>query len=145
MAEGEEVIRIRRTRSDNNVLLTYVKNYLRPEIGERIEKEDLLSQPMLHVLRHKLGLPLRTGVQYLMAVIADYEIASALSVSISSPVLYSRPSSLRRENCLRLIDFTGRTSSSIRSSSIWTKLRWLKRAKRETSERLGPAHLPGDL
>lgn len=88
LVEGEEVIRIRRTRSDNNVLLSYVKNYLRPEIGERIEKEDLLSQPMLYVLRHKLGVPLRAGVQYLMAVIADYEIASALSVSISSPVLY---------------------------------------------------------
>jgi GntR family transcriptional regulator len=88
MAEGEEVVRIRRTRSDDNVLLSYVKNYLRPEIGRKIEKEDLLAHPMLYILRNKLGLPLRTGVQYIMAVIADYEIASALSTSISSPVLY---------------------------------------------------------
>jgi GntR family transcriptional regulator len=88
MTEGEEVFRIRRTRSDNNVLLSYVKNYLPPDIGEKIAKEDLLALPMLNILRNKLGLPLRTGVQSLMAVIADYEIASALSIRISSPVLY---------------------------------------------------------
>jgi GntR family transcriptional regulator len=86
--EGEEVFRIRRTRSDGNVLLSYVKNFLPVPVGEKITKEDLLTHPMLHVLRNKLGLPLRTGVQYIMAVIADYEIASALAVRISSPVLY---------------------------------------------------------
>jgi GntR family transcriptional regulator len=88
MEEGEEVLRIRRTRSENGVLISYIKNYLPREIGERIEKEDLLNYPMLHVLRNKLLLPLKTGVQYIVAVVADYEIASALSVSISSPVLY---------------------------------------------------------
>lgn len=88
VTEGSEVFRIRRTRSDNNVLLSYVKNYLPLHIGEKIAKEDLLAHPMLNVLRNKLGLPLKTGVQYMMAVIADYEIATALSVRISSPVLY---------------------------------------------------------
>lgn len=87
-AEGEEVLRIRRTRSDNNVVLSFVKSYLRPEIGQEIEKEDLLTHSMLYLLRNKLGLPLRTVVQYIMPAIADYEIASALSLSISSPVLY---------------------------------------------------------
>jgi GntR family transcriptional regulator len=86
--EGDEIFRIRRTRSDNGVLLSYVKNYLPVDIGEKIQKEDLLAYPMLHILRNKLGLPLKTGVQYIVAVIADYEIASALSISISSPVLY---------------------------------------------------------
>jgi GntR family transcriptional regulator len=86
--EGDEVVRIRRTRSDNGAMLSYIKNYLPLNIGEKIEKEDLLKNPMLHILRNKLGLPLKTGVQYITAVIADYEIASALSVSISSPVLY---------------------------------------------------------
>jgi GntR family transcriptional regulator len=86
--EGSEVFRFRRTRSDNAVLLSYVKNYLPLHIGERIDKEDLLAHPMLDVLRSKLGLPLRTGVQYVTAVVANYEIASALSVKISSPVLY---------------------------------------------------------
>jgi GntR family transcriptional regulator len=88
LSEGEEVFRIRRTRSDDGVVLSYIKNYLPVSIGEKIEKEDLLAYPMLHVLRNKLGLPLKTGMQYITAVIADFEIASALSVSISSPVLY---------------------------------------------------------
>jgi GntR family transcriptional regulator len=88
LADGEEVFRIRRTRSDSGVILSYIKNYLPLDIGEKIKGEDLLAYPMLHVLRNTLGLPVKTGVQYITAVIADYEIASALSVSISSPVLY---------------------------------------------------------
>ncbi len=88
LTEGTEVLRVRRTRSDNNVPVSYVKNYLPVEIGAKINKEDLLTHSMLDILRNKLRLPLQTGVQYIMAVIADYEIASALSVRISSPALY---------------------------------------------------------
>lgn len=88
MGEEGEVLRIRRTRSDNGVPLSYIRNYLPVEIGEKIEKKDLLTHPMLDILRNKLGLPLRTGLQYIIAVSADYDIASGLSVSISSPVLY---------------------------------------------------------
>lgn len=86
--EGEQVVRTRRTRSDNGVVLSYIKNYLPLHVGEKIKKKDLRDQLMLHVLRKKLGLPLQTGVQFITAVVADYEIASALSVSISAPVLY---------------------------------------------------------
>lgn len=88
VAEGTEVIRTRRTRSDNGVVLSYIKNYLPLHIGQQVAKKDLVDQTMLHVLRNKLGLPLKTGVQFITALVADYEIASALSVSISSPVLY---------------------------------------------------------
>jgi GntR family transcriptional regulator len=88
LSQGEQVLRIRRTRSNNGVVLSYIKNYLPFDIGEKIKKDDLLSHPMLYVLRNTLGLPVKTGVQYITAVVADYEIASALSVSISSPVLY---------------------------------------------------------
>jgi GntR family transcriptional regulator len=89
LAEGGEILRIRRTRCDDaGAVLSYVKNYLPVHIGEKIQKKDLLAYSMLHVLRNKVGLPLKSVVQYVMAVIADYEIASALSISISSPVLY---------------------------------------------------------
>lgn len=86
--EGEQIVRTRRTRGDNGVVLSYIKNYLPLHIGEKIKEKDLRNQLMLHVLRKKLGLPLQAGVQFITAVVADYEIASALSVSISSPVLY---------------------------------------------------------
>ena len=88
MEDGQKILRIRRTRSDNDVVISYIKNYLAPDIGEKIGKEDLLSYPMIHILRDKVGMPLRKGIQYIEAIVADYDIASALSVSISSPVLY---------------------------------------------------------
>jgi len=86
--EGEEVIRILRRRTDKGVAISYTKNYLPVEIGEQIRKEDLLAHSMLHILRDKVGISFKEGIQYILAGIADYEIATALSVSISSPVLY---------------------------------------------------------
>ncbi len=87
LEEGQEVMAIRRRRIDGDVVVSYVKNYLPAAIGKKLSKEDLVSQIMLHVL-HKAGVRLKTGIQYIEAMIADYEIATALSVSISSPVLY---------------------------------------------------------
>lgn len=88
ISEGDEVVCTIRTRSDNGVVLSYVKNYLPLSIGEKVEKKDLLNQTMLQVLKNKIGLRLKFGVQFITAVVADFEIASALGVSISSPVLY---------------------------------------------------------
>ncbi len=85
---GQKVFEIRRTRREDNAPLSYIKNYLSVELGERISKEDLINYPMLHILRNKLGVHLERGLQYIIAVVADYEIANALSVGISAPVLY---------------------------------------------------------
>ena len=83
-----DVTRITRTRADNNLVISYIKNYLPVDIGGKITRADLRDKPMLHVLKNKLKLSLKKGVQYVVAITADYEIASALSISISSPVLY---------------------------------------------------------
>jgi GntR family transcriptional regulator len=88
MAEQQDVSRVMRTRTDNDVIISYIKNFLPVEIGEKITRADLAAKPMLHVLKNKLKLSLKKGIQYVVAVSADYEIASALSISISSPVLY---------------------------------------------------------
>jgi GntR family transcriptional regulator len=88
MEAGEEIVRIRRTRSVKGVVISYVKNYLPLAIGEKIKKKDLLRFPMLQILKNHLGIPVRKGIQYIEAVVADYDVASVLSVSISSPVLY---------------------------------------------------------
>jgi DNA-binding GntR family transcriptional regulator len=42
----------------------------------------------VHILRDKIGIPVKGGIQYIEAVVADNDIASALSASISSPILY---------------------------------------------------------
>ena len=88
MADQGDVRLITRTRADNNLVISYIKNYLPVDIGGKITKADLIAKPMLHVLKNKLKLSLKKGVQYVVAITADYEIASALSISISSPVLY---------------------------------------------------------
>jgi GntR family transcriptional regulator len=88
MPEQEDVIRVMRTRADKNTIISYIKNFLPVEIGKKITRTDLLAKPMLYVLRNKLKVSLKKGIQYLLAVNADHEIASALSINISVPVLY---------------------------------------------------------
>ena len=88
LEEGQEVMQVRRKRSDNGAPVSYIKNYLSADIGRKISKMDLQRFPMLDILRNKLGIPLKTGVQFIEAVSADYEIATALNISISAPVLY---------------------------------------------------------
>jgi len=86
--EGQEVVQVRRTRSDHGIPVSYIKNFIPLEIGEKIKREDLCIYPMLGILRNRLKIPLTGGIQYVEAIIADYDIASALSISISSPILY---------------------------------------------------------
>ncbi|MBI5443208.1 MAG: GntR family transcriptional regulator [Deltaproteobacteria bacterium] len=86
--EGTDIVRIRRTRSDGGVPVSYIRNYLIPDIAARISREDLLQYPMMHLLKNKLGIPLKRGLQYIGAISADHEVASHLSVSVSSPVLF---------------------------------------------------------
>jgi len=88
MGEGQEVIRVRRTRSEDGIPVSYIKNYIPLEIGEKIKREDLCASPMLGILRNRLKIPLTGGIQYIEAIVADYDIASALLTSISSPILY---------------------------------------------------------
>ena len=85
--EGEEVVQVRRTRNTNNSPVSYIINYLPVEIGEKIKEEDLCKYPMLQILRDQCKIPLQSGIQYIQAVVADYDISSALSVSICSPIL----------------------------------------------------------
>lgn len=84
----QEIMLIRRSRMDDGVPVSYIKNYLPAEIGRKIAEKDLRSFPMLHILRNKLRIPLKTGVQYIESVSADYEVATAMAVNISAPVLY---------------------------------------------------------
>ncbi len=88
LEDGQQVMAIRRRRSDGDVILCYVKNYIPTDIGKKISREDLLSKTIIEILRRRVGVPLKTGIQYIEAMVADYEIATCLSVSISSPVLY---------------------------------------------------------
>jgi GntR family transcriptional regulator len=88
MEEGTEVVKVRRTRSAKKTPVSYIVNYLPPEIGKLIKKKDLQASPMLEVLSNKLGIELSSGNQSIEAIAADYDIALALSVNMSAPILY---------------------------------------------------------
>ena len=88
LKEGQKVIQVKRKRSDNSEPVSFVKNYLSADIGEKITIEDLQKHSMQHVLKNKLGINLKKGVQYIQAISADYEIAAALTVNMSAPVIY---------------------------------------------------------
>jgi len=88
IGESQEVIQVRRTRSENGIPVSYIKNYISLEIGRKIKREDLCAYPMLGILRNRLRISLTGGIQYVEAIVADYDIASALSISISSHILY---------------------------------------------------------
>ena len=88
MKEGQEVTRVRRVRNDNDMPVTYTQNYFPLEIGERIKKEDLSKYPPIYILRDQLGIQIGGAIQYIEAIVADKDIASSLSVSMSSPILY---------------------------------------------------------
>ena len=97
--EGEEVVEIRRTRNFNKSPVSYIKNYLPLEIGNQIRKKDLLAHSMLQTLRDKLKIPITHGIQYIEATVADHDVASALSLSVFSCVLYSELIMFRGDGC----------------------------------------------
>jgi GntR family transcriptional regulator len=86
--ESEQVVRVRRTRSAETIPVSYIVNYLPLEFGTKIRKKDLNRYPMLRILRDKCRIPITSGIQHIEAVASDSDTASALSISIFSPVLY---------------------------------------------------------
>jgi GntR family transcriptional regulator len=81
-------MRVRRTRSDNDMVISYLRNYLPLATGEKIKKEDLSTHTMIHVLKKQLGIPLSNAIQHIEAIAADFDVAAALAINISAPVLY---------------------------------------------------------
>jgi GntR family transcriptional regulator len=86
--KGDEIVRVTRTRSVNNIPISLTINSLPLALGERIKKENLKKYPMLHILEKKLKIPIVGALQEIKAIVADHAIASSLSINICSPILY---------------------------------------------------------
>lgn len=86
--ESEQMVRVRRTRSVENIPVSYIVNYLPQQFGKKIKKSDLLKYPMLRILRDKCNIPISSGIQYIEAISSDFDTSSVLSISNFSPVLY---------------------------------------------------------
>lgn len=66
----------------------HARNYVRPELAERIDPDDLLRWPMTKVLRDALGVAISRITDTVEARLADPETARLLRVPLLSPILH---------------------------------------------------------
>ncbi|MDX3730175.1 GntR family transcriptional regulator [Streptomyces caniscabiei] len=85
-----EVALFHRLRGDERTgePTNHARNYVRPELAERIDRDDLLRWPMTKVLRDVVGVRIGRITDTVEARIADPETARLLQVPLLSPILH---------------------------------------------------------
>ena len=85
----EEVVSFRRVVLVDTEPLAYIISYLPRTIGMKLydEEEALTHSPIAYLLREKYGISLTRAEQTIDAVLAEPEVADALSFPIGSPLL----------------------------------------------------------
>ncbi|MEU6539868.1 GntR family transcriptional regulator [Streptomyces sp. NPDC047000] len=88
--ELAEVVTYHRLRCDERTgePTNHVRNWVRPELAERIDDEDLLRWPMTKVLRDVVGVGISRITDTVQARLADPETARLLRVPLLSPILH---------------------------------------------------------
>jgi len=84
---GTQLFRIEKIRLVEGSPFSYVLNYLPPDIGQKIKKEDLIAKPLLMILEDDLGIKATEAVQSIEATIADTHVASLLGIRVGDPLL----------------------------------------------------------
>ncbi|MCG8906901.1 GntR family transcriptional regulator [Pseudomonas sp. DP-17] len=87
VAEGENVVQIKRARLVNRELVSLEVTWLPEHVGKRLEKADLVSRDIFLILENDCALPLGHADLAIDAILADAELASALEVQEGSPVM----------------------------------------------------------
>jgi GntR family transcriptional regulator len=83
---GTPVVRIQRVRLADNSPLSFDETWLPRELGERILKNDLETEPIFSLLEQKYATPLVEAEYRLEAVAADATVARALGIVAGSPI-----------------------------------------------------------
>lgn len=85
-----EVAAYHRLRGDEETgePTNHARNYVRPELAERISPGDLLRRPMTKVLRDVVGVGISRITDTVEARLADPETARLLQVPLLSPILH---------------------------------------------------------
>ena len=84
---GTQLFRIEKIRLVEGSPFSYVLNYLPPDIGQKIKKEDLIAKPLLMILEEDLGIKATEAVQSIEATIADTHVAPLLRIRVGDPLL----------------------------------------------------------
>ncbi|MCJ1887069.1 GntR family transcriptional regulator [Pseudomonas sp. LA21] len=87
VAEGANVVQIKRARLVNRELVSLEITWLPEAIGKRLEKADLVSRDIFLILENDCALPLGHADLAIDAILADAELAGALEVQEGSPVM----------------------------------------------------------
>lgn len=87
VAEGENVVQIKRARLVNRELVSLEITWLPEHVGKRLEKADLVSRDIFLILENDCALPLGHADLAIDAILADTELARALEVEEGSPVM----------------------------------------------------------
>jgi GntR family transcriptional regulator len=90
IARGQPVQRFVRVEVVEGAPLAVVVNYMAPDLGRRIRKQDLARYSMLEVLRDRLRIRLGPVRQQLEARMPDEEVAGLLGIDLTRPVLFLR-------------------------------------------------------
>ncbi|MFG2498847.1 GntR family transcriptional regulator [Streptomyces sp. NPDC048441] len=85
-----EVATYHRLRSDEKTgePTNHAHNFIRPELAERVDPDDLARWPMTKVLRDVVGVRISRITDTVEATLADPETARLLEVPLLSPILH---------------------------------------------------------
>jgi len=87
LSEGDKVAEIKRVRLINREPVSLEISYLLKEVGEKLQKADLVTRDIFLILENDLQLNLGHADLAIDAVLADSELAKALNVEAGSPVM----------------------------------------------------------
>ena len=85
--EGEKVTEIKRVRLINREPVSLEISYVLPDIGEKLQKADLITRDIFLILENDLQLNLGHADLAIDAVLADSELTNALNVEEGSPIM----------------------------------------------------------
>ncbi|MBO1114219.1 GntR family transcriptional regulator [Bordetella petrii] len=86
LSAGTRVYRLERVRLADGVPVSFDETYLPFDIGRKVVKHDLRTEPIFTLLEEKYGLPLIEAEYQLEATACDAHVAQALSIAAGSPV-----------------------------------------------------------
>lgn len=87
LAQGADVAEIKRVRFLNREPVSLELTYLAPELGERLQREDLASRDIFLILENDFGIALGHADLQIDAILADDSLALALRVEQGSAAL----------------------------------------------------------
>lgn len=87
LREGAPVWLVRRLRLAGGQPFSHIVAHLPGGVGERLQRRDLASTPLLRLLETRCGLRLGSATQAIEATAADGYLADVLDVPIGAPLL----------------------------------------------------------